>query len=288
MFDRRNVIYSYDGSYDGFLCCVFKSYANKEMPSDIYNLQAVQPGLLPCCHITTDATQAERVRASIPTKMGPRATEFLQQAFLSCLPHKELHMLEFMYLGYREGPKVMGMLAHAAVSILHKAVQQTTYEAHLYSGFVRFSIHDGVMVAAIKPKACVLPLLAPHFAGRFPNERFLIYDETHRQICVYARGRFYVYDDVEMNMPTPGSDELAYRRLWRRFYDTIAVAGRESYEGRRTHMPKRYWNRMTEFGLGESAPTSTVSLAAKPDLKKSAAKIALLHNPNLTKGKRTT
>lgn len=267
MFDRRNVIYSYDGTFDGFLCCVFMSYAHKETPSDIYSLRAAQPGLLPCCHITTDEMQAERVRVSIPTKMGPKATEFLQQAFLACLPRKELHMLEFMYLGYKEGPRVMHMLANDAVSVLHKAVQQTAHEAHLYSGFVRFSIHDGVMVAAIKPKACVLPLLAPHFAGRFPNERFLIYDETHRQVCAYARGRFYVADDVVMDMPAPGSAELAYRRLWRRFYDTIAVTGRENYDGRRTHMPKRYWNRMTEFLSGEPSSEATAGMAAKPDLK---------------------
>lgn len=268
MFDRRNVIYSYDGTFDGFLCCVFMSYANRETPSDIYSLRAAQLGLLPSCYITTDEMQAERVRTSIPTRMGQNAMEFLQQAFLSCLPRKELHMLEFMYLGYMEGPRVMRMLANATVSILHKAVQQTTHEAHLYSGFVRFSIHDGVMVAVIKPKACILPLLAPHFAERFPDERFLIYDETHRQVCAYARGRFYVSDDVEMNIPLAGSDELAYRRLWRRFYDTIAVEGRENYDGRRTHMPKRYWNRMTEFLSDEPSPESTASITAEPDLKK--------------------
>lgn len=268
MFDRRNVIYSYDGTFDGFLCCVFMSYANKERPSDICSLRAPQPGVLPCCNIATDEAQAERVRVSISSKMGPKAREFLQQAFLSCLPRKEVHMLEFMYLGYKAGPRVMGMLANATVSVLHKAVEQTIHEAHLYSGFVRFSIHDGVMVAAIKPKACVLPLLGPHFAGRFPNERFLIYDETHRQVCAYARGRFYVSDDVEMNMPAPGSDELAYRRLWRRFYDTIAVAGRENYECRRTHMPKRYWNRMTEFVSDEPLSEATGAMAAKADLKK--------------------
>lgn len=269
MFDRRDVIYSYDGTFDGFLCCVFASYANKETPADIYNLRDVQPGLLPCYHVGTDETKADRVRASIPEKMGKDALEFLQHAFLSCLPQKELHILNFMYLGYREGPKVMRMLAHDAVNILKKAVQQTTHEAHLYSGFVRFSVHDGILVSSIKPKSCVLPLLGPHFAGRFPNERFLIYDETHRQVLAYARGRFYVSDAVDMTMPAPDADEMAYRKLWRMFYDTIAVEGRENYDCRRTHMPKRCWDRMTEFlpgGLTAAQPP--YEPATEPGLQK--------------------
>lgn len=269
MFDRRDVIYHYDGTFDGFLCCVFMSYTNKETPSDIYSLRNAQPGLLPCLHIATDEAQAKRVRASIPAKMGKSAPEFLQHAFLSCLPQKELHMLNFMYLGYREGLKAMRMLANETVNILVKAVQQTTHEAHLYSGFTRFSIHDGIMAASIKPKAYILPLLGPHFAERFPNERFLIYDETHRQICVYAEGRFYVSDAAEITMPAPDADELAYRKLWRMFYNTIAVEGRENYDCRRTHMPKRFWNRMTEFSYNEPA-TRPPSLepAVKPGIQK--------------------
>lgn len=257
MFNRRDVIYSYDGTFDGFLCCVFTSYAQKETPVDIVNLRNMQPGLLPCYHVAVNAAQAQRVRASIPAKMGANALEFLQHAFLSCLPQKELHMLNFMYLGYREGSRVLSMLANDTVNVLKKAVQQTTHEAHLYSGFVRFSIHNGFMLASIKPTSSVLPLLGPHFAERFPNEQFLIYDETHRQVCIYARGRFHVSNDVKMEMPAPDADEKAYRKLWRMFYETIAVEGRENYECRRTLMPKRYWDRMTEFTPDRPPKTET-------------------------------
>ena len=35
MPDTSNVIYLYDGSYDGFLCCVFDSVYRRELPQDI-------------------------------------------------------------------------------------------------------------------------------------------------------------------------------------------------------------------------------------------------------------
>lgn len=253
MLERGDVIYNYDGSFDGFLCCVFHSFTRKEQPADICSLRNVQPSLLPAFYVNTDETHARRVEASVPAKIGKDALALLQHVFLSCLPRKELHMLDFMRLGYRHGPQVMKMLTNDTVNLLKKTELQTTHEAHLYSGFVRFSVHEGLLVASIKPKSCVLPLLGPHFAERFPNERFLIYDETHRMVCAYAGGYFYTAGDVDMVMPAPDADELAYRRLWRMFYDTVTVEGRGNNTCRRTLMPKRYWDRMTEFRRGMDA-----------------------------------
>ena len=48
-------------------------------------------------------------------------------------------------------------------------------------------------------------------------------------------------------MAPPDEKEANYRLLWKRFYDTIAIKERENPKLRQTHMPKRYWNTMTEF-----------------------------------------
>ena len=48
-------------------------------------------------------------------------------------------------------------------------------------------------------------------------------------------------------MAPPNETEAAYRLLWKRFYDTVAIRERENPKLRMTHMPKRYWSTMTEF-----------------------------------------
>ena len=48
-----------------------------------------------------------------------------------------------------------------------KAERHLRQEAHLLCGFVRFSDHQGKLLAAISPKNFVLPLMAPHFADRY-------------------------------------------------------------------------------------------------------------------------
>ena len=55
-------------------------------------------------------------------------------------------------------------------------------------------------------------------------------------------------------MGPAGEEELRYRAMWRKFYDTIAIEGRYNPRCRMTQMPKRYWGDMTEFQREDSLP----------------------------------
>lgn len=245
--------YQYDGSFEGLLCCVFESFANKEEPQRVCGPENFQTTMFDTRIIETDPQKARRVLVSIPKKMGREALGFVQQAFLTCLPDKETHILRFLRLGYEHGPKVMRMLADDTVNTLFKAVKHLGGEAHLLTGFIRFSIFGKALVAEITPKNYVLPLLAPHFAGRYPHENFLIYDKTHGDALVYENGKTQIFPIERFTMPDPDEEELRFRALWRMFYDTIAVEGRENPRCRMTHMPKRYWANMTEFAVDKNA-----------------------------------
>ena len=57
----HEMIYIYDGSFDGFLCCVFDSYANKEVLTAIYRDEDFIPTLFASRMIDTDKKHANRV-----------------------------------------------------------------------------------------------------------------------------------------------------------------------------------------------------------------------------------
>ncbi len=248
MFDQSNLIYRYDGSFDGLLCCIFESYDKKEIPTEIILPDTSQTLLFAAKEIRTDVKKANRVLTSIPKKMGNDALNFIQRAFLTCAAKKELYILLFLRLGYRHGRSVMGMLTDDAVHPLFKAVKHLDNESHLLKGFVRFSIFSNVLVAEIEPKNCVLPLMAQHFRERYPEERFLIYDKTHGMALVYQPYQSAIIPIEDLELPEPDEQEQSYRALWRLFYDTIEIQGRHNPNCRMSHMPKRYWKYMTEFG----------------------------------------
>lgn len=253
MFDQSNLIYRYDGSFDGLLCCVFESYDQKEIPADIVLPVSSETMLFSMKEIRTDSSKANRVLASIPKKMGIDALDFVRRAFLTYLPKKELYILLFLRLGYRHGPSVMNMLTDDVVDKLVKAVKHLDKESHLLKGFLRFSIFSNVLVGEIEPKNYVLPLMSQHFCERYPEERFLIYDKTHGMALVYQPYQSAVIPIEDLELPEPDETEQSYRELWRLFYDTIEVEGRHNPKCRMSQMPKRYWKYMTEFGSSQKS-----------------------------------
>ncbi|MEG6584820.1 TIGR03915 family putative DNA repair protein [Dendrosporobacter sp. 1207_IL3150] len=262
---KSNLVYRYDGSFDGLLCCVFESYDKKEIPEDIILPEESSLLLFSEKVIVTDSDKANRVLVSIPQKIGLAALDFIRHAFLTCLPKKELRILQFLRLGYRCGPAVMQMITDETVDTLLKAVRHLERESHLFKGFVRFSVMNKVLVAEIEPKNFVLPLLVQHFCERFPEERFLIYDKKHGMALVYKPYKSMVIPIEELELPEPDEEEQAYRELWRLFYNTIAIEGRENPQCRMGHMPKRYWKYLTEFAVSSPKLGRTLDAAAIAD-----------------------
>ena len=110
-----DVIYLYDGSFEGLLCCVHESVYTHELPVDIQPEEAAQPTLFRQKYIAADEEKAARVYDSIPRKISPDAAALVQCVFLSCMPGKELAILRFLLLGYQRGRQTMYLLSHTAV-----------------------------------------------------------------------------------------------------------------------------------------------------------------------------
>lgn len=240
------MIYYYDGSFEGLLCCIFDSYANKEVLTAIYRDEDFVPTLFASRSIQTDPDHANRVLRKI-VKCSPYTADLLRKGFLTCLPEKELCLYRLVVKLLREGPGFLRNFSDETLHPVARAVQHLMGEAHLLKGFVRFSELGGVLGSEIEPKNRVLPVLRSHFCARYQNEKFFIYDRTHKEALFYAAGRAVIRPLEDFQMAPPDETEAAYRVLWKRFYDTIAIKERYNPKCRMTNMPKRYWNTMTEF-----------------------------------------
>jgi probable DNA metabolism protein len=248
MSERTDVIYCYDGSFAGFLCCVFESFARQEMPTEICTDESQrQLSFCPPRTIQTDLTKAGRVWKSIPTKISQQAADMVSMGFLTCMEQKEVVLLRFLKIGYRVGGKVTQMLTNDTVHALNRAVLYLKNESHYMKEFLRFSEYASCLVAEIEPNNWVLPMIRNHYCDRFSGEHFLIYDRTHRQALVYRPFESKIIALDSLTLPNPESGEQRYRDLWEQYYESAAVKGRENPKCRMTHLPKRYWNCMTEF-----------------------------------------
>ena len=179
----REVVYEYDGSFDGLLCCIYESYTQKELPAAFFRTGELEPCLYEVRAVTTDAAHARRVYEGF-RRFSPEVGPFLRRAYWTCLPEKELAIYRFAAKLYREA-------------------------------------------------------------------------------LFYADGHSAIVPLEEFVMAPPDETEKRYRRLWRCFYDTIAIRERENPKLRMSHMPKRFWPLLTEFQADPDAiPLSPSPCAA--------------------------
>ena len=178
-----DVVYLYDGSFEGFLCCVYESFAQHELPFAVWTPQRETATLYPVKDIATDPAVARRVFASFGKKLGAETEYLVSRDFLSGQEDKELLLLRFLHLAFALGPGTVKREGHPVVAPLYAMKKSLDWEVDKFQGFVRFEEHDGMLGAVIHPKNYILPLLRPHFCGRFPEEDFMIYDAVHRRCC---------------------------------------------------------------------------------------------------------
>lgn len=257
------VAYRYDGSFGGFLCCVFESYTRREVPAQIFPEEEPQVSLYPEKWIETNSGHAERVYTSLSRRISPEARGLVETGFLSCLPEREMLLYRFIRMGYQYGAQITNWLADDTVNTLRKAAFSAGHEVHLLTGFLRFSEQNGTLAAIITPKNRVLPLILEHFSSRFHGETFLIYDKTHHMALIHRPGQDAIVPLESFSLERPDETEQQFRALWKQFYHTIGIEGRFNPKCRMTHMPKRYWENMTEF-LDPALPDSEVPAAAIP------------------------
>ena len=239
--------YEYDGSYAGFLCCVFDSYTRREAPVSITAESGMAQATLYALHtVQTDKAHARRVRTALQCKSAP-ADRLAYRAFLTCLPEREMALYRFFRKVFDEGPAFLKNPTDPVLYPLWCAVRQLGSELEKLRGFIRFSEFDGLYAAQIEPKNRVLPALRTHFCSRFADQPFMIYDRTHKEALLSVDGHWAIRPLDSFEMALPGQRETDFRRLWKTFFDTIAIRERANPALQRTHVPLRYRSTMTEF-----------------------------------------
>lgn len=243
--DVTDVTYQYDGSFAGFLCCIFESYRKKELPAAVTGPEEEQLTLFAVRRIPTDPTQARRVYRGLG-RLGQEVKARVAVGFLNTDPGKELTLLRFARLCFDQGPAAARMLGHpdcAAAFALERAVRN---DAHLCKEFLRFEERGGMLGAVLHPRHCVLPLLRGHFCDRLPDEDFLIYDASHGAAMLRQNGRVQ-YLRMERYDPLPDDAEPDWQQLWKSFFRAVTIEPRRNERCQQTHCYKRYWGDMPEM-----------------------------------------
>ena len=159
--DWTPVSYAYDGSFAGFLTCVFASYAHREEPMSFSTPEDGRISLWPERTVDTDEARAQRVYRSLAPRLGQKGRRLAVYGFLTCLEERELHLWRFLRLGYDRGPWVVRDLTDDRVAVLTRAVGHLTERPICSRALPASPSRRGCWVGKLPPKTGCSPSSGP-------------------------------------------------------------------------------------------------------------------------------
>jgi len=247
-------IFICEDSFEGILSGVFDAYTCR-YGHDFISLELEgdnQPQFF-CEYypVTTDIEKARKVGQAIKEKISAATYELLHEASLAIYPEKAEAIYHFIVLAFEMGPQVISHLSDNYVLTVMKLSKAVTRELQRLEGFVRFrELNNGIMFSKLAPKHDQLILLAPHFADRFPEENWMIYDENRKTACIHKAGLGWgMVSNIEVEkelMNHVSEEEDLFLNLWKSFAKTLTIEERRNKKLQMNMMPKMYWKNMPE------------------------------------------
>lgn len=235
--------YFFDGTADGFYSAVFLSYNRKNsLPTcNSEQLNLTDEAL----SVTTDEAHAERVKKKL-CLYDSGAEREIKIILKSNLPNRAQIAYSYLRAILAAKMPVRGMLSDPSVLSATDAVKKVRREIDRLRGFLRFTeCESGILYAACAPDNDVVEYLLPHFARRFPHEKFVIHDVKRKKAILYAAGDF-VSVPLQKTDVFLSSREEEFSRLWKEYYRAVNIPGRENRKAQDNYMPRRYRKYMPE------------------------------------------
>ena len=256
--------YSFDGTLDGLLTAVFEAFALHEQPELL--LANGDPVPLFCDRlypVTADDEKARRVWKGLEKRLSSNALKMLYVSWLSELPELNNALFQYICKVFRqpEGTEsIERNFADPDVLAVTNIARKVLHEQQRMKQFVRFQkAKDGTYLSVISPDHNVLPLIIDHFADRFNDQPWLIYDAKRHYgyyydgMAVPVRITFadesslaFNLADGRLNDEVLSDGDHLLQDLWRTYFKAICIRERMNPRKQPQDMPRRYWKYLTE------------------------------------------
>ena len=258
------MVYTFDGTMDGLLTAVFDAFERHEQPDALLTTGDALPLFCDQMYeVVTDEARAQRVWAGLEKRLSREALRMIAVGWLSEMQELNNPLFQYIckvFLQPAEAPSIERNFADPDVLEVTNIARKVLHEQLRMKQFIRFQkAKDGTYLAVVSPDHNVLPLIIDHFADRFRDQPWMIYD-ARRHYGYYYEGtgipvRVTFEDesavpfslaDGRLNEEVMSSDDRLFQDLWRTYFKAICIRERINPRKQLSDMPRRYWKYMTE------------------------------------------
>ena len=255
-------VYVFDNTLDGLLTAVFDSFFLKQQPEALLGEGEQLPLFAEeLHHVMTDGEKAGRVWKGLEKHLSKDGLRMITLSWLSEERTLNQPLFNFICKVFRL-PAVSGIERNASdpdVLEVRNTCRRVLHEQLRMKQFIRFQkAKDGTYLAVVSPDHNVLPLITNHFADRFNDQPWLIYD-AKRHYGFYYDGETVIRVTFEDEASVPfdltngkldadvlSENDKIFQDLWRTYFKAICIKERMNPKKQLNDMPRRYWKYMTE------------------------------------------
>lgn len=252
--------YIFDGSYYGWLTCVFEAFERKEWEIKPITIDRYIPSIFTeDRHITTNSDKANRILKGLEKAIGKSKTMDFYRAFLF---ENEIVWQAVFYLCvqiFKGNKDILLNFGNDAVMKFSDALRKVSRERHRMKAFVRFQqSSDGMYFAMVEPDFNVLPLVITFFKNRYTDQPWIIYD-LKRNYGIYwdkisitevQLNKGDIHDVMQSStLVSLDNQEEYFKNLWQQYFNSTNIVARKNMKLHLRHVPRRYWKYLPEKQL---------------------------------------
>lgn len=248
--------YIFDGSYTGYLCCVFEAFERKEFHAVPITESLMESTLFPEYRtIDTDPLKYNRVLSAMEKVVERKNLNLFYHYFLSDSPVEWLNAFQLIIELIKKKKLDLRNFGDPSILRLHQTLKKVSRERHRMKAFIRFvKSDDGLYTAVVEPDFNVLPLIVEFFKNRYADQDWLIYDLRRNYGFHYSANEINeVSGNIKDTIPNPyelelniDPKELEYQHLWSTYFKSTNIEARKNLKLHLRHVPKRYWKYLVE------------------------------------------
>lgn len=237
----------YDGSFETFLTLVHKVYYDKLNPDAILK-KAPDTLLFDALHeVRYDETKSLAVFEALQKRFAKEHFERILHIFMCDGVDFEMDLLCYIITGFKS-QRELENITLPYVFRLHALQKELFHISHKMSGFLRFEeLEEGTLYAKLETKYSVLYFLGIHFSKRLNNQNYIIHDIQRSLAFVHTQEFKGVQKVAEFEAPKLSDAEQKFSKLWKTFFESVAIKSRENKKLQKRTVPLLYRTYMTEF-----------------------------------------
>jgi probable DNA metabolism protein len=241
------VIVVYDGSFEGYLSLVYAVYYEKITPTSILKEMPKTLILEELYEVLYVEEKSLKVLEALKEKFSKQNFELILNMFMCENSEFELALLEYITQGFKN-QKELQNINNTSVFLLQNLQKELFRNIHKMTGFLRFEeLEDGGLYARVESKFNLVYFLGRHFSKRFNNQVFYIHDINRALVFLHTQEFKGVKKVAEFELPTLSNDEQKFKKLWKTFFDSVAIESRENKKLQQQLTPLLYRAYMSEF-----------------------------------------